>query len=258
MFIDTHCHLTDRHCADGVAEKAIANAMNAGVGIMICPTADPDDIQGALDLSHTYNNVFCTIGIHPEYINKNPDEYLTENIMNDERVVGVGEIGLDYHYGADTKSQQIELFEKQLEIAKKYNLPVAIHTREAEEDTANILTGDICGVMHCYTSSWNLAKKMLDRGFMFSASGILTFKNSEEIRETFAKIPIDRIVIETDAPYCAPVPFRGKSCEPAMVVETARVLANVHKIDINDLEHILERNTKKLYPKITRSTSKHF
>ena len=127
---------------------------------------------------------------------------------------------------------------------------MAIHTREAEEDTANILTGDVCGVMHCYTSSWDLAKKMLDRGFMFSASGILTFKNSAEIRETFAKIPINRLVIETDAPYCAPVPYRGSPCEPAMVIETARVLADVKGVSLSELEHILEQNTKKLYPKI--------
>lgn len=250
MFIDTHCHLTDRHCNDGDADRAIANAMAAGVGMMICPTADPDDISGALQIAHTHANVFCTIGIHPEYISANPDDLLTDDILNDPRVVGVGEIGLDYHYNAGTRAQQIELFERQLAIAKKHNLPVAIHTREAEADTANILTGDVCGVMHCYTSSWDLAKKMLDRGFMFSASGILTFKNSGDIRETFAKIPIDRIVIETDSPYCAPVPFRGKSCEPAMVVETARVLADVKGVDITELENILEQNTKKLYPKI--------
>lgn len=250
MFIDTHCHLTDRHCAAGDADQAITNAVAAGVGVMICPTADPNDIPGTLQIAHTYNNVFCTIGIHPEYIGANPDELLTKDILNDPRVVGIGEIGLDYHYGANTRKEQIELFERQLYIAKKYALPVAIHTREAEEDTANILTGDVCGVMHCYTSSWNLAKKMLDRGFMFSASGILTFKNSDEIRETFAKIPIDRIVVETDAPYCAPVPHRGKPCEPAMVIETARVLADVKGIDLSELEHILEQNTKKLYPKI--------
>lgn len=250
MFIDTHCHLTDRHCGDGDADRAIASAMAAGVGVMICPTADPADIPGALKIAHTHDNVFCTIGIHPEYVNANPDEHLTNDILKDTRVVGVGEIGLDYHYNADTRKQQIELFERQLAIAKKCALPVAIHTREAEDDTAQILTGDVTGVMHCYTSSWDLAKKMLDRGFMFSASGILTFKNSSDIRETFAKIPIDRIVIETDSPYCAPVPYRGKTCEPAMVIETARVLGDIKNIDLADLEHILEENTKRLYPRI--------
>ncbi len=248
MFIDTHCHLTDKY-ADG-ADGVIARAMDGGVGVMICPTADPSDIPAALRLAETHDNIFCTIGIHPEYAPVDANLYLDNAVLTHPRVVGIGEIGLDYHYGADKRGQQIELFEQQLEIAKKYALPVAIHTREAEDDTAAILKGDVRGVMHCFTSSWNLAKKMLDRGFMFSASGILTFKNATEIRETFAKIPLDRIVIETDAPYCAPVPYRGQVCEPAMVIETARVLAQVHGIEIEKLEQILMKNVKTLYPKI--------
>lgn len=248
MFIDTHCHLTDKY-ADG-ADGVIARAMDGGVGVMICPTADPADIPAALRLAETHDNIFCTIGIHPEYAPVDANLYLDNAVLTHPRVVGIGEIGLDYHYGADKRGQQIELFEQQLEIAKKYALPVAIHTREAEDDTAAILKGDVRGVMHCFTSSWDLAKKMLDRGFMFSASGILTFKNATEIRETFAKIPLDRIVIETDAPYCAPVPYRGQVCEPAMVIETARVLAQVHGIEIEKLEQILMKNVKTLYPKI--------
>ena len=129
-------------------------------------------------------------------------------------------------------------------------MPVAIHTRDAEQDTANILTNKSHGVMHCFTSGWDLAKVMLDRGFYFSASGILTFRNSESIRETFTKIPNDRIVIETDAPYCAPVPYRGKTCEPFMVTETAKVLAEIKNLQINELASILEQNTLNLYPKI--------
>ena len=246
MFIDTHCHLTDKY-TDGL-DKVLANARDAGVGIMICPTADPADIPHALNIANTYDNIYCTIGIHPEYTVS--DAHLTDEILQNPRVVGVGEIGLDYHYSPETRDAQIKLFEQQLDIAKKYALPVAIHTRDAESDTADILTGDIKGVMHCFTSSWDLAKKMLDRGFFFSASGILTFKNSGEIRETFSKIPIDRIVIETDAPYCAPVPHRGKTCEPYMVVETAKVLAQIKNIELQDLEKILMQNVKNLYPKI--------
>lgn len=250
MFIDTHCHLTDAYC-DGVDNNEIINrAVDAGVGLMICPTADPADIPMAIKLAELHQNIFCTIGIHPEYSHVDASQYLTDTVMRNSRVVGVGEIGLDYHYGADTRTQQIKLFEQQLDIARKYALPVAIHTREAEEDTAAILTGDVNGVMHCFTSSWDLAKKMLDRGFMFSASGILTFKNAGDIRDTFAKIPLDRIVIETDAPYCAPVPYRGKVCEPAMVVETARVLAQVKDVSLGELENTLIENVKKLYPKI--------
>ena len=248
MFIDTHCHLTDKYT--GGAEAVIERATIAGVGGLICPTADPADISDALKIANTYNNVYCTIGIHPEYAPLNATEYLTESVLNNPKVIGIGEIGLDYHYNTDNQSQQISLFEQQLEIAKKFSLPVAIHTRDAEDATAAILTGTPGGVMHCFTSSWNLAKKMLDRGFFFSASGILTFKNAEDIRDVFRKIPLDRIVIETDSPYCAPVPYRGQVCEPSMVVETARVLAQIKDIDITELEHVLFQNVLHLFPKI--------
>lgn len=249
MFIDTHCHLTDSYVS-GDLDDIIARAAASNVNAIICPTADPDDIPDAIHIAETHPNIFATIGIHPEYAGIDATKYLTDKILTHPRVIGVGEIGLDYHECDDNRNAQITLFEQQLELAKKYALPVAIHTRDAESDTAEILTGDICGVMHCFTSSWNLAKTMLDRGFYFSASGILTFKNAAEIRDTFAKIPLSRVVIETDSPYCAPVPYRGKTCEPAFVVETARVLADIHKISLDELEPILIDNTKKLYPKI--------
>lgn len=248
MFIDTHCHLTDKY-ADG-ADKVIQNAIDNNVKIMICPTADPADIPSALNIARQYDNIYCTIGIHPEYAPVDATHHLTDDVLNSPRVVGIGEIGLDYHYRSDNRAQQIQLFEQQLEIAQKHNLPVAIHTRDADDDTAAILTGTNAGVMHCFTSSWNLAKTMLDRGFFFSASGILTFKNAEDIRETFRKIPLDRIVIETDAPYCAPVPYRGQVCQPAMVIETARILAQIKNINLDDLERTLMTNVQTLYPKI--------
>ena len=248
MFIDTHCHLTDNYIS-GDLRDVITRATNAGVGMMICPTADPADIENALKITDTYSNIFATIGIHPEYAGVDAAQFMTDAVLSHPRVVGIGEIGLDYHERIDNRTAQIKLFEQQLELAKKHALPVAIHTRDAEEDTAAILGGDVRGVMHCFTSSWGLAKIMLDRGFYFSASGILTFKNAGEIRETFAKIPVDRIVIETDSPYCAPVPYRGKICEPALVVETARVLADVKGLKLDDLETILYHNTMGLYPK---------
>jgi len=249
MLIDTHCHLTDSHMSGDELNAVLGRASNAGVGTIICPTADPGDIDAALKIAENHDNIWCTIGIHPEYAGANPDEYLTNAVLRHPRVVGIGEIGLDYHYSPDTRTAQIELFERQLDIAKKYDLPVAIHTRDAERDTADILHG-VRGVMHCYTSSWDLAKTMLDRGFFFSASGILTFKNADDVRETFRKIPIDRIVIETDAPYCAPVPHRGKSCEPFMVADTARVLAQIRGMDFAELARITTENAYRLYPKI--------
>lgn len=247
MFIDTHCHLTDEY--DGGADAVIIRASIAGVGALICATAEGIDIKPALKIAESHDNIFVTTGVHPDHIDLNPNDFLTDEILNHPRVIGVGEIGLDYHYEPQTRDKQIKLFETQLEIAHKHNLPVAIHTRDAEDDTMAVLTDKYHGVMHCFTSSWELAKTMLDRGFYFSASGILTFKNAESIRETFAKIPMDRIVIETDSPYCAPVPYRGKVCEPAFVIETAKVLAQIKNLQMDELESILLKNTQRLYPK---------
>lgn len=247
MFIDTHCHLTDEY--DGGIDAVVTRAKQVGVDTLICATAEGIDIKPALKLAEKYDNIFVTTGIHPDHTDLNPNDFLTNEILNHPRVIGIGEIGLDYHYTPETRDAQIKLFESQLEIAHKHNLPVAIHTRDADDDTMAILTDKYFGAMHCFTSGWDLAKTMLDRGFYFSASGILTFKNANEIRETFTKIPIDRIVIETDSPYCAPIPYRGKVCEPAFVVETAKILAQIKNLQIDELESILFENTKRLYPK---------
>ena len=250
MFIDTHCHLTDNYVSDNLTD-IIKHANDAGVDTLICPTANPADIPNAIKIIEQYDNIFATIGIHPEYAGIDATKYLYDSVLTHPKIIGIGEIGLDYHERNDNRNAQIQLFEQQLELAKKYNLPVAIHSRDAEEDTAAILHDAVGGVMHCFTSSWDLAKIMLDRGFYFSASGILTFKNAFEIRETFSKIPLDRLVIETDSPYCAPVPHRGNTCEPAFVVETAKVLANIKKVTIEEMGKILRQNTYNLYPKIT-------
>ena len=253
MLIDTHCHLTYDFSSVGGADAVIARAVAAGVGYMICPTADPVDVLPAVKLAHEHDNIFATIGIHPEHAGTNPADYITDEILSDPRVLAVGEIGLDYHEMAtDTRAAQIELFERQLDMARRAKLPVAIHTRDAEGDTVEILSrySDIGGVMHCFTSSYDMAKKMLDRGYFFSASGILTFKNAADIRETFARIPIDRIVVETDSPYCAPIPHRGKICEPAYVVETTRVLSEIKNVSFEKMCDIVMENVKKLYPKI--------
>lgn len=250
MFIDTHCHLTDNYIS-GNLNDVIDRAVTAGVDTLICPSADPNDITNAIKIAETHSNVYATVGIHPEYTATDASEYLTKSILTHPRVIGIGEIGLDYHNGSENRNAQIKLFEQQLNLARQYDLPVAIHTRDAEEDTAAILTGNIRGVMHCFTSSWELAKKMLDKGFFFSASGILTFKNAEDVRETFSKIPVDRIVIETDSPYCAPVPYRGKTCEPAFVIETAKVLASIKKLSLQEISQTLRKNTYALYDRMS-------
>ncbi|MCL1786111.1 MAG: TatD family hydrolase [Alphaproteobacteria bacterium] len=262
MLIDTHCHLVDRYVPENEIPGILQRARDSGVGAMIIASADPDDPEKVIAMCNRHDNMYAAIGIHPHCAGA---ACSYEKLLNHPRVVAVGEIGLDYHYpspqsGAETSpaarnKQQIELFRAQMDIAKKHGLPVAIHTREAESDTAEILCAPeydgVAGVMHCYTSGLDLAKKMLDRGFYFSASGIITFKNSDEIRDVFRQLPTDRILVETDAPYCAPVPYRGKNCEPAMVRDTAKVLADVRGIPLAELENILMENTRRLFPKMT-------
>jgi len=252
MFIDTHCHLVDSYVADAETSGIIQRAKDAGVGKLIVVGADSGDAEKIIALCQRYDNLYAGVGIHPHNAGKMMPDY--ERFLDHPRVVAVGEMGLDYHYNKDNHDAQIALFRAQMDIAKSAGLPVAIHTREAEADTLEILCdtayAGMTGVMHCYTGGWDLAKRMLDRGYYFSTSGIITFKNAEEIRDVFRRLPADRILVETDAPYCAPVPWRGKTCEPAMVAETAKILADVRGLQLPELESILLENTVRLFPKM--------
>jgi TatD DNase family protein len=233
MLIDTHTHIADL----------------SGVDKIIRASAETSEIVEALAAAKSDPRIFCTLGIHPERASETP-EY--ENLLGNPKVVGVGEIGLDYHGNNAPPRQQVALFERQLEIARHAKLPIAIHSRDAEDDTMSILQAmPSGGVMHCFTSSrWDFARTMLDRGFYISASGILTFKNAAELRDIFARIPNDRIVSETDSPYCAPIPFRGQECRPAMMIETIKVLAAIKNIPQVEMEDILWNNAHRLYPKL--------
>ncbi len=250
MLTDTHCHLIDSYVPPCEVPNIITRAKDANVGRIIVSSADPADPEKVIALAEAYNEVYATVGIHPEFAGRT-DTAKIQKYLSHPKVVGVGEVGLDYHYEGFDRNAQIELFMRQLELARAANLPTAIHSRDAWEDTFDILK-DVRGVMHCFTGSYESAKIMLDRGFFISASGIITFKNGNRLREVFAKIPLDRIVIETDAPYCTPVPYRGKQNEPAYVTEVAKVLASVKNIPMPELETILEKNVLELYPR-TRS-----
>jgi TatD DNase family protein len=258
MIIDTHGHLTSEYCALDQVGDVIARAKMAGVGKIIMPGAEPGDAAQQIALCEKYDNLYCTLGWHPDalnrdswFVNRDSNFDYEQHILH-PRVVGIGEIGLDYHYeNRPSNEAQIELFERQLKIAEAAALPVAIHTRDADEDTFNILKNyEGAGVLHCYTGGWDLAKKMLDRGFFISAIGIITFKNADDLREVFKKIPLDRLIVETDSPYCAPVPHRGKNCEPEFVADTARFLADLRGIIFEEFENILRNNTETLFPKI--------
>jgi TatD DNase family protein len=232
MLIDTHTHLADV----------------TGVDKIILSGADVRRNEIAFTAAQNNNNIFATLGIHPSDVNEWGDY---EEFLSNPKVVGVGEIGLDYHYDDVDKGLQKDIFVRQLEIARRAKLPVVIHSRDAEADTIELLKDmPNSGVMHCFTGSLEFAKQMLDRGFYISASGIITFRNAADIRDTFSKIPLDKILSETDAPWCAPVPFRGKDSNSSMMIETVKCLASIKNIATADMENILWNNAHRIFAKL--------
>ncbi|MFN8944406.1 MAG: TatD family hydrolase, partial [Pseudobdellovibrionaceae bacterium] len=202
-----------------------------------------------------YPQVFCTLGVHPHEAKVLTDEVLNwiETHATEKEVIAVGEIGLDYYYTHSEKNIQIEAFEKQLSLAKKLKMPVEIHTRDAEADTVEILKkfkGDVKGIIHCFTGSEWLAFQCLDLGFNISISGVVTFKNADSLRQSVKKLPLDRIHVETDAPFLAPIPQRGKSNTPAFVVHTAQAVADLQGIPLIDLQRVTNSNAEKLFSKL--------
>ena len=239
MLIDTHTHINDLTGVDKIIYSGADRRRNQEV--FAAASAD------------TTGRIFCTLGFHTSEVDETNFDY--ESLLSHPKVVGVGEIGLDYYFGTDLRAEQIALFEKQLEIVRRAKLPVCIHSRDATADMIKIAKDlPAGGVMHCFTGSFEFAKIMMDRGFFISASGVVTFKNAHNVRETFSKIPLDKIVVETDAPWCAPVPFRGKECRPAMVIETVRVLAEIKNIPFLEIEEIVWHNAHKLYGKLNGTT----
>ena len=198
-------------------------------------------------------------GVHPHdaaaYKNVTTEEVLKNTLL--PQVVAIGECGLDYFYDFSPKDEQIKVLKKMIAAAQQSGLPIIIHSREAEDDTAEILITAykqkaFTGVLHCYSSAWELASSLLDIGFYVSASGIITFKNSGELRASFAKVPEERLLLETDSPYLAPIPLRGKMNEPSFMVHTAKCLATIKGLDLNDISAITTNNFFKLFAKAQR------
>ena len=252
-WIDMHCHLDKLE--EGV-EAALTLSRAAGVSKVVTIGTEPADHPVVLALSQKYYpEVFCTLGVHPHEGVLYTDEVgqWIENNLHDRGVVAVGEIGLDYYYNQSPKEDQLEAFRKQLEIAKKHKMPVEIHTRDAEADTVEVLKefkGQVTGLIHCFTGTSWLAHQALDLGFNISISGVVTFKNANDLRETVKSIPLDRIHVETDAPFLAPIPQRGKKNTPAFVVHTAQVVADLKSVSLEKLAQATRENALKLFPKM--------
>jgi len=247
MIIDTHTHLDNKKFINDV-DEVIKRALDNGVKRFIIPAADPDDLPRAIKLSEKYNEIYFAVGVHPVDIDKYDDKLLLEHITH-PKCVAVGEIGLDYHWvkEKDKREKQVEFFHRQIEIAKEYNKPIIVHIREATEDSIKVIKAhpEIKGVFHCF----NAAEQLLafsDR-FYYGIGGVITFKNAKKLVNVFPKIPRNRVVIETDAPYLTPEPFRGKRNEPAYTIYIRDKIASLWGVDNKDVEDITTDNAKRLF-----------
>ncbi len=248
---DTHCHLDDEQF-EGDREQAIERALAAGVETMMAigTGSGPPDLEAAIRLADRYPFFYATVGVHPHDAAKATDESWPRlrDLAQHPKVLAIGEIGLDYHYDFSPREVQRAVFERQLEIADQAAKPVVIHTREAWDDTLAALRAHWRGpgIMHCFTGDERQARQALDLGFHLAFGGVLTFPKAETVRQAARITPDDRLLLETDCPYLAPIPHRGKRNEPAFLVETARRLADVRGTSAEAIAGLTTRNFERL------------
>ena len=258
MFVDSHCHLNYAGLAER-QQEVLAAARAAGVSAMLNISTRAAEWDAVLATAEREPDIWASVGIHPHDADTHDDietALLVERAAH-PRVIGIGETGLDYYYDKSDRDRQRASFRRHIAAARSTGLPLIVHTRDAEADTIGILReeieqGGFDAVIHCFTGSAELARAMLDLGFSISLSGIVTFKNAAELRATAHLIPRERLLIETDSPFLAPVPHRGKPCEPAFVVDTARLLAQELAWDIADLARTTTDNFFNLFKKAIR------
>jgi TatD DNase family protein len=251
MLIDTHCHLDPHYFPEG-ADETLTRARSAGVTGFVCiGVGSLEQTQSALALAGRRADVWATVGVHPHDAAQHDaalDQALSA-LAEAPRVVAIGEIGLDFHYDHSPRDQQQEVFRRFIALARKLKKPIVIHTRSAPEATLRILTeekaDEVGGIIHCFSENKAFAQRALDLGFDISLSGIVTFKKATDIQEVAAWAPADRILVETDSPYLAPVPVRGKRCEPAYVLHTARFVAGLRGIALEELAQITSENARR-------------
>ena len=247
MYIDTHCHLSLEDYDD--IDLVIKENRENNVSKIIISGYSRDTIKETLDLISKYPDVYATIGYHPSEadITNESDLIVLEEQLQREKVVGIGEIGLDYHYGNDNKEKQIELFRKQMEIAEKYKLPVVIHSRDATEDTINILKEyNVIGDMHCFSGSLETAKIYINMGYKLGIGGVVTFKNSN-LYKVVESVGLENIILETDSPYLTPEPFRGKQNSSKYIPYIAKRIAEIRNISVEEVAEITTENACSLF-----------
>ncbi|TRO37059.1 TatD family deoxyribonuclease [Pseudomonas sp. ALS1131] len=255
MLIDSHCHLDrlDLAAHGGSLDAALDAARAAGVGHFLCIGVSADNAATVKGLAERYADVDCSVGVHPLDLEPGAEpalDWLLDELEH-PKVVAIGETGLDYHYEPESASLQQASFRLHLEAARITGKPVIVHTREARADTLALLREAAlpqAGVLHCFTEDWEMAKAALDIGFYISLSGIVTFRNAEALREVARQVPADRLLVETDSPYLAPVPHRGKPNLPQYVREVAEYLAVLRGVSYETLAEQTSNNFKRLFP----------
>lgn len=258
MIFDTHAHYDDDRFSDD-RNELLNSLMNKGVGNVVNISADLEGCKNTLNLTEKYSFIYGALGIHPDGIVELTDaklqdirEKIIENaIYNGGKIVAVGEIGLDYYYPDPPKDLQKEWFEKQLDMALDVNLPINIHSREAAKDTYELMvkhhSEKVGGIVHCYSYSVEMAKNFLDMGFLFGIGGVLTFKNAKKLIDVVEYLPMDAIVLETDAPYLAPVPKRGERNDSSNLIYVAQKVAEIKDLSVEEVIETTCKNAKKVY-----------
>ncbi|MEQ1538733.1 MAG: TatD family hydrolase [Sphingorhabdus sp.] len=259
MFVDSHCHLNYKGLVEHQGD-VLQRARDAGVGAMLNISTRECEWDDVIGLAEREADVWASVGIHPHEADAHVGidaAKLIEKAKN-PRVIGIGETGLDYYYDHSDRAQQCTSFREHIAAARETGLPLIVHTRDAEDDTAEILAeemgkGAFPGVIHCFTASAEFGRKALELGLYISISGIVTFKNAKDLQDVAREIPADRLLIETDSPFLAPVPHRGKPCEPAFVASTAQFIANLRGVSVDDLAQQSSDNFYRLFAKARRA-----
>ncbi|WP_019613364.1 TatD family hydrolase [Psychromonas ossibalaenae] len=259
MLVDSHCHL------DGLDYKnrhkdltdVVNKAQEKGINYLLSVCVEVKKYPAMAELTASFPQIFCSAGMHPLHQDEVVDEALLLEYANHEKVVALGETGLDFFYSPDNKAQQEASFRAQIRIAKKVNKPLIVHTRDAREETLNILREEgaeqVGGVLHCFTESLEMAQAAMEMGFYISVSGIVTFKNAKELQATIKEIPLDRLLVETDSPYLAPVPHRGQENEPAYTRDVAKFVAQLKGVTFEELAKVTTDNFFNLFSQAKRA-----
>jgi TatD DNase family protein len=261
MFVDSHCHL-DFDQFDADRDAVLARAREAGVERFLTISTSMKSFPKVLRIAETYPDVYCSVGVHPHDAEKEGEKITGKELiqhLNHPKIVAIGETGLDYYYEYAPRDAQQRNFRRHVRACIASGVPLIVHTREAEDDTIAILKEErkghekeLRGVLHCFSSNSKMAEYGLEIGFCISVSGMITFKKSDSIRDIIREVPLDHLLVETDAPYLAPIPFRGKVCEPAYVIHTAKCLADLKKIPLKDLAYTTTENFYHLFNRIKR------